>query len=162
MWSTTSKVWLRTVRSHAPNVGICMDEDPQATSSTVGSTSFMALPAWAASRPYSSAVFWPICHGPSISLPSDQSRTPYGSVRPLAIRRSAQREPATPLQYSTRAAAAATPRVPRLTAIIGSTPLRSAHCRNSSVPTSFGSTVRQARSMNGLRSSRGPTPSSQT
>ncbi len=139
-----------------------IDDDPQTTSSMLGSTSRMALPASAASLPYSSASLCPICQGPSISLPRHHSRTPYGSGCPFAIRRSAQRDPAWPLQYSTSAAAAATPRVPRLTAIIGSTPSRWAHCRNSSVPMVFGSMVRHARSMNGLRSSTGPTPSSHT
>src|SRR3954451_25216223 len=92
-----------------------------------GSTSRIALPASAARRPYSTAVFWPICHGPSISLPRHQSRTPDGAGWPFPARRSAERLPVGELQYSTRLRAASTPRVPRLTANIGSTPARSDH-----------------------------------
>ena len=108
--------------SQAPNVGILEFELPHTQSSIEGSTRRMALPASAAIRPYSSAVFWPICQGPSISLPRHHSFTPYGSDRPFSARQSALRLPAGELQYSTRLRAASTPRVPRLTASIGSVP----------------------------------------
>src|SRR5688572_31075831 len=71
------------------------------------------------------------CYGDHRDLHSFPTRR--SSDLPLAMRRSAQRVPASPLQYSSRATASSTPRVPRLTAIIGSTPSRSAHWRNSSV-----------------------------
>ena len=73
-----------------PKVGILLFELPHATSSIDGSTSRMALPVSAASRPYSSAVLWPICQGPSISLPRHHTLMPYGSAAPLARRRSDQ------------------------------------------------------------------------
>ena len=57
--------------------------------------------------------------------------------------------------------ASGTPRVPRLTAIIGSTPTPRAQSTKSSVPTWFVSTERQARSSWVGRSALGPTPSSQ-
>ena len=75
--------------SQAPNVGIFEPELPQATSSIDGSTWRIALPASAASAPYSLADFRPICQGPSISLPRHHRRTPCGSGWPLAARRSA-------------------------------------------------------------------------
>ena len=62
--------------SHAPKVGIRELELPTTHSSIDGSTSRIALPASAASRPYSTAVFCPTCHGPSISLPRHQSLMP--------------------------------------------------------------------------------------
>lgn len=43
--------------SHAPKVGIELPEDPHDETSIVGSTHFMTLPASAAMRPYSVAVF---------------------------------------------------------------------------------------------------------
>ena len=76
------------LRLPAPNVGIPSPELPQATSSTFGSIRRIALAVSAASRPYSVAVFWPICHGPSISLPRHHSRMSCGSRTPWAIRRS--------------------------------------------------------------------------
>ena len=61
--------------SHAPNVGIAELELPHGDQlESSGSTSRIALAVSAASRPYSSAVFCPICHGPSISLPRHHSR----------------------------------------------------------------------------------------
>lgn len=145
--------------SQAPNVAIESLELPHSTSSIDGSTRRIALPASAASRPYSTAVLWPTCHGPSISLPRHHIRTFHGSAWPFATRRSDQRDPGAPLQYSTSARAASRPRVPRLTAMIGSTPASLAQDRNSSVPTWFDSKERQARSRRTGRAARGPTPS---
>src|SRR6185312_8117136 len=105
-----------------PYVGMPRCVLPHATSSIDGSTWRIAAAQLRASRPYSVAVLWPSCHGPSISLPRHQIRTPYGSVAPWERRRSDQYEPDGWLQYSTKLAAASTPRVPRLTAIIGSLP----------------------------------------
>ena len=62
--------------SQAPNVGIRECELPHTTSSTDGSTSRIALPVSFASFPYVTASLWPICHGPSISLPMHHTRTP--------------------------------------------------------------------------------------
>ena len=148
--------------SQAPNVGIFEPELPQATSSIDGSTRRIALPASAASRPYAVASIWPICHGPSISLPRHHTRTPCGSGWPLATRRSAWWLPAGALQYSTSARAESIPPVPRLTASIGSAPAFRVQAMNSSVPTRLGSSERQARSSRVGRGSRGPTPSSQS
>ena len=53
------------------------------------------------------------------------------------------------------------PRVPRFTAIIGSTFARDAQAANSSTPNVFGSVECQARSSRAGRSSTGPMPSSQ-
>ena len=78
----------RTVASQAAKVGIVVLELPQATSSRSGSTLRIARAVSAASRPYSSAVLCPICQGPSSSLPRHQTRTPCGSLAPLARRRS--------------------------------------------------------------------------
>jgi hypothetical protein len=64
------------VSSQVPKVGIEEFELPTTHSSIEGSTRRIALPASAAIRPYSTAVFWPTCHGPSISLPRHQSFTP--------------------------------------------------------------------------------------
>lgn len=95
-------------------------EEPQATSSTDGSSCRMARAVSAARRPYSAAVLWPVCQGPSISLPRHHSRMPKGSASPWAARRSARAVPQGWLAYSWSSRASATPRVPRLTAIIGS------------------------------------------
>ena len=160
-WSTTSYVSASTVASHAPNVGMAWLELPQATSSMPGSTSRMALPASRAARPYSAAVLWPICQGPSISLPRHQTLTPYGSDAPLDRRRSDQYVPPGWLAYSTRLRAASTPRVPRLTASIVSMPSPPAQAANSSSPTWLVSSDRQARSSLVGRSAAGPIPSSQ-
>ena len=64
----------------ASKVGIERAEEPQDETSMVGSTHFMTLPASAATRPYSAAVFPQICHGPSISLPRHQNFTACGSL----------------------------------------------------------------------------------
>ena len=104
--------------SQCPNVGIEEFEEPATHSSIDGSTQRIALPVSAASRPYSTAVFWPTCHGPSISLPRHHSLTPYGSSPRRAGRPTSCR--AAPLTYSSSARAASMPRVPRLTASSGS------------------------------------------
>ena len=75
--------------SQLPKVGILEFELPTTQSSIEGSIRRIALPASAASRPYSTAVFCPICHGPSISLPRHHSFTPCGSGCPLSTRQSA-------------------------------------------------------------------------
>jgi hypothetical protein len=138
-----------------------LPELPQATSSTEGSTRRIALAVSAASRAYSPAVLWPICHGPSISLPRHQSLMSYGSTAPLCRRRSDQYVPEGWLQYSSRLHAASNPRVPRLTAIIGVLPTPPAQSTNSDSPTWFVSIDRHARSRRVGRCSRGPMPSSQ-
>ena len=48
-----------------------------------GSVHFMSFAASQATRPYSVAVFAPICHEPSISLPRHQTLTPKGSSNPV-------------------------------------------------------------------------------
>ena len=146
--------------SQAPKVGIEEFEDPQATSSMSPSISRIALPVSLASRPYSSAVLWPTCHGPSISLPRHHSFTPNGSVAPLAMRRSDQYVPPEWLVYSSRSQASCRPRVPRLTAIIGSVRTLSAQDMKSCSPNWLVSIECQARSRRVGRWSRGPTPSS--
>ena len=45
------------------------EDDPHTTSSMVGSIMRMARAVSVARRAYSAAVLWPICQGPSISLP---------------------------------------------------------------------------------------------
>ncbi len=51
-------------------------EEPQATRSRSASIMRMARAVWSAMRPYSAAVIWPICQGPSISLPRHHSLMP--------------------------------------------------------------------------------------
>ena len=53
--------------------------EPQAMSCVPGSTTRIWRADSRALRPYSRAVMWPICHGPSISLPRHQYRTLCGS-----------------------------------------------------------------------------------
>ena len=136
-------------------------EDPQAASSIDGSTQRIILAASLAMRPYSVAVLYSICQGPSISLPRHQNLMPCGSFQPCSLRRSDQAVPPGKLQYSTRLRAASPPRVPRLTASIGSTSAARHQSTNSLVPKVFGSVVNQARSSLAGRLSTGPTPSSQ-
>ena len=50
-------------------------DEPQTISSSDLSKARIALAVSLASRPYSSAVLWPTCQGPSISLPRHQSLT---------------------------------------------------------------------------------------
>src|SRR5260221_717257 len=51
-------------------------------SRVVGSTIRICRAESLALRPYSRAVMWPICQGPSISLPRHQKRTPCGARQP--------------------------------------------------------------------------------
>ena len=126
MWSTRSAVCASTVRSHEPNVGISWLELPATTSSTSGSMKRMRRAVSAAIRPYSSAVLWPICHGPSISLPRHQTRMPNGASLPFERRSSLRAVPPGWFVYSSSCAASAGPRVPRLTASMTSRPTLSA------------------------------------
>ena len=61
--------------SQDANVGMWLFELPHTTSSRSGSMRRMALAVSEAIRPYSAAFLWPICQGPSISLPRHQTRT---------------------------------------------------------------------------------------
>ena len=54
-------------------------EEPQTISSSDLSKARSVLATSLASRPYSCAVLWPTCQGPSISLPRHQCLTPNGS-----------------------------------------------------------------------------------
>ncbi len=128
----------------------------------LGSTVRMARAVSPASRAYSEAVLWPVCQGPSISLPRHQSLMSYGSWRPWERRRSENLVPEGWLAYSRTSHASCSPRVPRLTAYIVSVPALAAQRENSSRPKALVSTVRQARSMRRGRSETGPTPSSQS
>ena len=79
------------------------------------------------------------CRGTtSGSRTARHGRSPHAGPR--------RRVPTGALQYSTRSRAASAPRVPRLTASIGSTPASRLHATNSSVPTRLGSIERHARS----------------
>ena len=110
-----------------------------------------------------SAVLWPICQGPSISLPRHHSLMPYGSLAPCATRRSDSAVPPGWLEYSSRssascdAAGAEVDRHHRLDAGLART-----SAMNSSRPNCVGldACARPGRAGAG-RSSRGPTPSSQ-
>src|SRR5690242_2418081 len=97
-------------------------DDPQTTSSSDLSKARRVLAVSLARRPYSSAVLWPTCQGPSISLPRHQSLTLNGSARPFCLRRSPQYEPVGPLTYSTKLRASSRPREPRFMASIGLVP----------------------------------------
>ena len=137
-------------------------EEPTAASSIDGSMIRISFAASVAMRPYSVAVFEPICQGPSISLPRHQNFTPCGSSQPCRRRMSENLVPPGKLQYSTRRRAPSGPRVPRLTASIGSSSACRHQSMNSLVPKVLGSIVSQARSSCLGRSSTGPTPSSQS
>ncbi len=89
-------------------------EEPQAASSIEGSIQRIILPASLAMRPYSVAVLYSICQGPSISLPRHQNLMACGSFQPCWMRRSDQAVPPGWLQYSTRLRAASPPRVPEV------------------------------------------------
>src|SRR5271165_4339318 len=136
-------------------------DDPQTISRSDLSKARRVFATSFASRPYSCAVLWPTCHGPSISLPRHQCLTPNGSARPCFLRRSPQWLPVGPLTYSTKLRASSSPREPRLIASIISVPAASHHCANSCTPTALDSDVCHARSSRVGRCSRGPTPSSQ-
>ena len=79
-------------------------EEPTAASSIDGSTIRISFAASVATRPYSVAVFEPICQGPSISLPRHQNFTPCGASQPCRRRMSENLVPPGKLQYSTRRA----------------------------------------------------------
>ena len=64
----------------SPNVGIAGAGAAARDELEVRVDRRIARAVSAASRPYSSAVLWPICHGPSISLPRHHIRMPCGSV----------------------------------------------------------------------------------
>ena len=122
----------------------------------------MSRAACLALRAYSGAGQCPACQGPSISLPRHQSFTACGSALPLDRLASDQWVPPSRLQYSTRSAASRGPRVPRLTAIIGSVPISRHQRTNSSTPKVFGSMLFHAKSGLEGRFSGGPTPSRQS
>ena len=137
-------------------------DDPTAASSIDGSMIFISFAASVATRPYSVAVFAPICQGPSISLPRHQNLTACGASQPWSRRMSEYFVPPGKLQYSSSRRAPSGPLVPRLTASIGSRFASRHQSMNSLVPKLFGSMVSQARSSCLGRSSTGPTPSSQS
>ena len=97
-------------------------------------------------RPYSRAGSWPICHGPSISLPRHQ----YAHVVRLLVavrrRRSLHFVPFSTLQYSTYATAISAVPVPKLKPSSGSVPTSWHQSMNSLVPNWFVSIEFQARS----------------
>src|SRR5208337_2304548 len=136
-------------------------DEPHTISSSDLSKARSVFATSLARRPYSCAVLWPTCHGPSISLPRHQCLTPNGAARPFALRRSPQELPVGPLTYSTKLRASSRPREPRLIASIISAPAAPHQSENSCTPTAFDSDVCQARSSRVGRFARGPTPSSQ-
>src|SRR5947209_18341767 len=135
--------------------------DPQTTNFRDLSTYRIWRAASAAFNPYSFASMWPICQGPSISLPRHQYCTFQGSLMPCCLRRSLQRVPCCTLQYSTTAAAPSGVPVPTFKPINGSVPTALHHARNSFVPNWFVSIESQAFSSLRGRFCAGPTPSSQ-
>ena len=150
-----------TTRSQRPNVGIDRDDEPHAMSDSLSSKRWKALATSVTVRAYSSGVLWPICQGPSISFPRHQVSTFHGSSHPWLLRNWGRRVSVSPFTYWRNSMASLSPRVPRLTASIGSIPMRRHHARNSLAPTVLGSTDRHAKSRFLGRSSSGPTPSSQ-
>ena len=151
-----------TTRSQSPNVGICALELPQTTSSRSGSICRIALAVFAASCAYSSAVPWPSCHGPSISLPRHHIRMSWGSA--CAVRDA----PVGPM--GARAQVRVLEDVECLLDPRGSRGSRrtSARCRPSSASwrtrrarSRWSPVECHARSSRRGRASRGPTPSSQ-
>src|SRR5580704_17041185 len=116
-------------------------EEPQTISSSELSKARSVFATSLARRPYSCAVLWPTCQGPSISLPRHQCLTPKGSARPCDLRRSPQALPVGPFTYSTKFRAWSRPRDPRLMASIISVPTDSHHWENSCKPTWFDSDV---------------------
>src|SRR5579863_4258252 len=136
-------------------------EEPQTTSSSDLSKARSVLATSLASRPYSCAVLWPTCQGPSISFPRHQCLTPKGSARPFFLRRSPQWLPVGPLTYSTKLRASSRPREPRLIASIICVSTVRHQSANSCTPMALDSEVCQARSSRVGLVSRGPIPSSQ-
>src|SRR5688500_8160054 len=131
-------------------------DEPQTISSRLLSKARSVLAVSLASRPYSSAVLWPTCQGPSISLPRHHILTSNGLARPFFLRRSPQYEPVGPLTYSTKLRASSRPREPRLMASIISVSTAAHQSANSCTPTALLSEVCQARSSRVGRLSRGP------
>src|SRR5579862_1584527 len=136
-------------------------EEPQTISSSDLSKARKVFATSLARRPYSCAVLWPTCQGPSISLPRHHIFTSNGAAWPWLLRRSPQWLPVGPLTYSTKLRASSRPRDPRLIASIGAVLALSHQSTNSWTPTALESEVCQARSRRVGRLSRGPTPSSQ-
>src|SRR5436190_16745410 len=131
-----------TVRFHPiQSIPVAKFDDPAAISLIFGSVHFISLAASSAYLPYSSALRWPICHGPSISLPSPQCVTFQGSARPFFFRSAVISVSAAEFVYSTHCCASVQLPVPRFTATYGSVFSISAYCRNSWVPNRFVSTV---------------------
>ena len=58
-----------TTRSRRPKMGMERSEEPQVATMGLSSKRWEALDTSVTVRAYSSGVLWPICHGPSISLP---------------------------------------------------------------------------------------------
>src|SRR5690606_32505865 len=73
--------------SHAAKVSICAFQEPQAISSRSGSPIRIARAVSVASRAYASAFLWPICQGPSISLPRHHMRMSCFSAEPVLATR---------------------------------------------------------------------------
>src|SRR4030095_13790702 len=109
-------------------------------------------------RPYSTAVMWPICQVPSISLPRQNCLTPHGDSTPCCRRRLLHLVPDATLQYSTSGAACSGVPVPRLRPNSGSVPTARHHARNSLVPNWFVSIEYPSLSTTDERADRGPTP----
>ena len=95
-------------------------DDPAAISLIFGSVHFISLAASSANLPYSSALRWPICHGPSISLPRPQYVTFQGSARPFFFRSASSPCRLTGCSIPPTAAASVQLPVPRFTATYGS------------------------------------------
>ena len=105
---------------------------------------------------------WPSCQSPYISLPTAQSRTPNGRVRPFVARCFPIAVDGAPFAYSTRSAAERGSPRPVLTATYGSAPIMPMRSMNSWSPTSFASTPFHAGFFRGGRRSGSPTPSLQS
>src|ERR1035437_5834750 len=98
-------------------------EEPAAINLTEGSVHFMSLAASSANLPYSSALRWPICQGPSISLPSPQYLTFQGAWRPFCRRRRVMAVSSEELQYSTHCCTSVHVPVPRFAQMYGWAPI---------------------------------------
>src|ERR1019366_5381817 len=104
--------------------------EPQAIRWIDGSRTRICRAASVAFIPYSRAGMCPICHGPSISLPTHQYFTLCGCSYPCERRRLLHLVPPATLQYSTRAAASSADPVPKLSPNNGSVPTWRAHVMN--------------------------------
>ena len=67
--SRLSNATSATMRSRRPKMGMERSEEPQVATMGLSSKRWEALDPSVTVRAYSSGVLWPICHGPSISLP---------------------------------------------------------------------------------------------